>query len=150
MQVNEESSHIVVLRRGQFYWFDVLDSENRPLLTEREILRNLQAIVADADRTHITDVAKSAIGVLTTENRKIWSNLREMIKCSRQNAGCLEVVDGALFVVCLDDAAPENLAQLCDNFLCGTYDLRNGVQVGTVTNRWYDKVRWRSLYCKTK
>ena len=43
--------------------------------------------------------------------------------------------------VCLDDAAPENLAQLCDNFLCGTYDLKNGIQVGTCTNRWYDKVR---------
>ncbi|KAL5514087.1 hypothetical protein ACEPAG_2848 [Sanghuangporus baumii] len=141
MQVHEQSSHIVVLRRGQFYWFDVLDGENRPLLTEREILRNLQAIVADADRTHITDVAKSAIGVLTTENRKIWSSLREMIKCSRQNAGCLEVVDGALFVVCLDDASPLDLAQLCDNFLCGTYDLRNGVQVGTCTNRWYDKLQ---------
>jgi carnitine O-acetyltransferase len=58
-------------------------------------------------------------------------------------------------VVCLDDAAPgrdgvgaltqsgakgEDLAALCSNFLCGTYDLREGVQVGTCTNRWYDKV----------
>ncbi|EJD00440.1 acyltransferase ChoActase/COT/CPT [Fomitiporia mediterranea MF3/22] len=141
MLVNEESSHIVVLRRGQFYWFDVLDGENRPLLTEREILRNLQAIVDDADRTHVTDVAKSAIGVCSTENRKIWSGLRELIQGQKQNAGCLEVVDGALFVVCLDDASPADLAQLCDNFLCGTYDLRNGVQVGTCTNRWYDKLQ---------
>lgn len=140
MEVSHESSHIVVLRRGQHYWFDVLDGENRPLLTEREILRNLQAIIADADRTHIHDVAKSAIGVCSTENRKIWSSLRELIKGDRQNAACLEVVDGALFIVCLDDASPADLAQLCDNFLCGTYDLRNGVQVGTCTNRWYDKV----------
>ena len=141
MLIHKESSHIVVLRRGQFYWFDVLDGENRPLLTEREIMRNLQAIVADADHTPITEFAKSAIGSLTTENRKIWSGLRERLNADRQNAGCLEVVDGALFVVCLDDAAPADLAQLCDNFLCGTYDLRNGVQVGTCTNRWYDKVR---------
>jgi carnitine O-acetyltransferase len=31
-------------------WFDVLDDKNRLLLSEREILRNLQAIVADADK----------------------------------------------------------------------------------------------------
>ena len=37
-------------------WFDVLDQENRPVLTEREILRNLQAIVADADQLPVHDV----------------------------------------------------------------------------------------------
>ena len=78
--------------------------------------------------------------MLSTENRKIWSHLRKALVRDRNNATCLEVVDNALFVVCLDDAAPENLAQLCDNFLCGTYDLKNGTQVGTCTNRWYDKV----------
>lgn len=42
--------------------------------------------------------------------------------------------------MCLDDAAPDNIAELCANFLCGTYSLTNGAQVGTCTNRWYDKV----------
>ena len=37
-------------------WFDVLDAENRPVLTEREILRNLQAIVSDADKMPIHEV----------------------------------------------------------------------------------------------
>ena len=37
-------------------WFDVLDGENRPILTEREILRNLQAIVTDANDTPLSDV----------------------------------------------------------------------------------------------
>jgi carnitine O-acetyltransferase len=50
-------------------------------------------------------------------------------------------VDNALFIVCLDDATPENLAELCGNFLCGTYGLENGVQIGTCTNRWYDKLQ---------
>lgn len=148
MHSNQESRHIAVLRRGQFYWFDVLDPSNRPVLTEREILRNLQAIVTDADRTPVTEVARSAVGVLSTENRKTWSELREVLKRDRHNAGCLEVIDDALFVICLDDAAPENLAELCSNFLCGTYGLRGGVQVGTCTNRWYDKVResWLVFY----
>ena len=37
-------------------WFDVLDMDNRPVLTEREILRNLQAIVNDADKLPIHEV----------------------------------------------------------------------------------------------
>ncbi|KAF9009662.1 acyltransferase ChoActase/COT/CPT [Cyathus striatus] len=127
MKVNAESRHIVVLRRGQFYWFDVLDDSDLPVLTEREVLRNLQAIIADADKTDRSEVARSAIGVLSTENRKIWSSLRHLLKADKNNASCLEIVDNALFVVCLDDAAPG--------------DLEGGQQVGTCTNRWYDKLQ---------
>ncbi|THH28350.1 hypothetical protein EUX98_g5849 [Antrodiella citrinella] len=141
MEVHGESRHIVVLRRGQFYWFDVLDMDNRPVLTEREVLRNLQAIINDADKLPIHEVARNAIGVLSTENRKIWSSLRKALSKNRNNESCLEVVDNALFVVCLDDAHPDNLAELCNDFLCGTYHLKNGVQVGTCTNRWYDKLQ---------
>ena len=60
---------------------------------------------------------------------------------NRNNESCLEVIDNALFVVCLDDAHPDSLAELCNNFLCGTYNLKNGVQIGTCTNRWYDKLQ---------
>ncbi|KII91956.1 hypothetical protein PLICRDRAFT_38814 [Plicaturopsis crispa FD-325 SS-3] len=141
MQVNTEGRHVVVIRRGQFYWFDVLDDEQRPLLTERETLRNLQAIVKDADKTPTTEVARGAIGVLSTENRKTWSSLRATLSKDKNNAACLQIIDDALFIVCLDDAAPTNLAELCSNFLCGTYGLQNGVQVGTCTNRWYDKLQ---------
>jgi len=141
MQTKPEAQHIVVIRRGQFYWFDALDDENRPLLTEREILRNLQAIVQDADKTPVMEVARNAIGVLSTENRKTWSSLRTSLSKDRHNASCLQIVDDALFIVCLDDTTPTNLADLCSNFLCGTYDLQAGVQVGTCTNRWYDKLQ---------
>ncbi|KAF6758607.1 carnitine acetyl transferase [Ephemerocybe angulata] len=141
MAGHPESRHIVVLRRGQFYWFDVLDDENRPLLTEREVLRNLTAVVADADKEDPSKAARNSIGVLTTENRKTWSSLRDILTGDRNNKACLEIVDKALFIVCLDDTAPENLADLCSNFLCGTYRLQGGEQVGTCTNRWYDKLQ---------
>jgi carnitine O-acetyltransferase len=143
MEVNSESRHIVVLRRGQFYWFDVLDSENRPLLTEQEMVRNLQSIVDDASTMTLKDVAQKAIGVLSTENRKAWSKLRGTIAGDKHNTSCLELVDRALFIVCLDDGPPmkDNLPELCSNFLCGTYGLEGGVQVGTCINRWYDKLQ---------
>lgn len=89
----------------------------------------------------VIQVARNSIGVLSTENRKVWSSLRKSLTKNRNNESCLEVVDNALFVVCLDDAHPDNLAELCNNFLCGTYNLKNGVQIGTCTNRWYDKLQ---------
>ncbi|KIY44626.1 acyltransferase ChoActase/COT/CPT [Fistulina hepatica ATCC 64428] len=142
MQVDSESRHIVVLRRGQFYWFDVLDENNCPLLNQRELLRNLQAIVRDADQIDATQAFKMAIGVLTTENRKTWSRLRGMLKTTTpHNRSSLQIVDGALFVMCLDDAAEASFDDLCSNFLCGTYKLSGDAQVGTCINRWYDKLQ---------
>lgn len=114
---------------------------HRPVLTERDILRNLQAIISDADTTPPSEVAKGAVGVLTTENRKHWAALRRTLQSTKKNAESLDVIDHALFIVCLDDASPEDVAQLCENFLCGTYQLTGGVQTGSSVNRWYDKVR---------
>ncbi|ORX36165.1 acyltransferase ChoActase/COT/CPT [Kockovaella imperatae] len=142
MEVHDDSRHIVVIRRGQFYWFDCLDSHYRPLQSDKEIFNNLEAIVRDADKTPVLQVAQNAMGLLTTESRKVWSHLREeLIKSNKNNANCLSVVESALFIVCLDDDGPEDLAELCGNFLCGGYKLDGGVQVGTCTNRWYDKLQ---------
>jgi carnitine O-acetyltransferase len=122
-------------------WFDVLDNQDRPILNDKEIFTNLKAIVKDADTTPAHAVAASALGILTTESRKIWSHLRtELQKSNRNNANSLAVVESALFVVCLDDYEPEDVGDICGNFLCGSYRLEGGVQVGTCTNRWYDKV----------
>jgi len=105
-------------------------------LSDRELLSNLEAIVRDADKTPVLQVAQNALGILTTESRKIWSHLRqELMKSNKNNANCLSVVESALFVVCLDDAGPEDLAELCGNFLCGGYKLEGGVQVGTCKPR---------------
>jgi carnitine O-acetyltransferase len=93
-------------------------------------------------------VARNAVGVLSTENRKIWSAHRESLSKNKGNASCLRTIDNALFIVCLDDAAPDNLAELCNNYLCGTYNLQSGVQIGTCTNRWYDKVKAHSNILK--
>ncbi|SCV67108.1 BQ2448_5754 [Microbotryum intermedium] len=141
MQVDPESRHIVVMARGQFYWFDVLDSKNRPCLTERALLSNLTAIVSDAARTPRDQVAQSALGVLSTERRAIWAGHRERLMSDQGNSMCLDVLDKALFVVCLDDANPGTASEIATNMLCGTYKLEKGVQVGTCTNRYYDKLQ---------
>ncbi|GAA5863841.1 hypothetical protein JCM8547_006081 [Rhodosporidiobolus lusitaniae] len=141
MQVDPGARHVAVVCRGQFYWFDVLDSQHRPALTERALLANLTAILADATRTPPNQVAQSALGVFSTERRQTWAQHRSTLMKHEGNALCLEKLDKALFVVCLDDVSPGNMSEMCENMLCGTYKLDQGVQVGTCTNRWYDKLQ---------
>ncbi len=140
---DSDSQHIVVLCHGQFYWFDVLDQNSDIIMTEKDLAINLQTIVSDAQQTPIQDAAKGAIGVLSTETRKIWSGLRDILTRDEgsNNAESLSIVDSALFIICLDYAEPSTPAELAQNMLCGTSSIERGVQIGTCTNRWYDKLQ---------
>ena len=58
------------------------------------------------------------------------------------NAEALQLIDSALFVLCLDDDAPPTPAAVARTMLHGTYAMNgDGVQVGSLTNRWYDKMQ---------
>ncbi|KAI1497027.1 choline/Carnitine O-acyltransferase [Biscogniauxia marginata] len=148
IEQDPESKHIVVLCHGQFYWFDVLDDNSDLIMTEKDISINLQTIIDDAAQTPIQEAAKGALGILSTENRKIWSGLRDILTKEEgsNNADCLGIVDSALFMLCLDYTEPDTAAALCQNMLCGTNDVVKGVQIGTCINRWYDKLQ--IIVCK--
>ncbi|KAI8987359.1 acyltransferase ChoActase/COT/CPT [Mycotypha africana] len=137
----DESRHIVVLAHSQFYHFEVFDESGDFVLTEKEIAANLRAILRDANETPAAEVAKNAVGVLTTENRRNWARLRKQLKSDPVNRANLKVIDSALFMVCLDHVKPTSSEELSNNMLCGTYNLEGGMQVGTCTNRWYDKLQ---------
>lgn len=143
-----DSKHVVVMCHGQFYWFDVLDDNSDCIMTEKDLAINLQTIVDDAANTPIQEAAKGALGVLSTENRKVWSGLRDLMTSEEgsNNADCLGIVDSALFIICLDYTEPSSSADLCQNMLCGTSKIERGVQIGTCTNRWYDKLQL--IICK--
>ncbi|CDK27648.1 unnamed protein product [Kuraishia capsulata CBS 1993] len=141
LQTDSFSRHIVVLSRSQFYWFDVLDGDDDLIMTETDIRLNFKSILEDAESAPITEIARSSFGVLTTENRKLWAGLRERLGDDKANDEILKIIDGALFVVCLDNVEVENLKDLAKNCLCGLSVLEKGVQVGTCTNRWYDKLQ---------
>lgn len=149
-QIAQDSGakHIVVLCKGQMYWFDVLDDNADLVMSEKDMAINLQVVVDDAEDVPIHEAAKGALGVLSTENRKIWSGLRDVLNRDEDsnNAECLNTVDSALFVLCLDYVEPATSAALCGNMLCGTSEVVKGVQVGTCTNRWYDKLQ--IIVCK--
>ena len=146
MQSDQSSKHIVVLCHSQFYWFDVLDDNSDIIITEKDLQQNLQGIVDDAQMTPIQVAAKSAVGVLSTENRHVWANVREILMGDETNAACLRLVDTALFVLCLDSSTPQTPGMLNMNMLCGTNKIEKGVQIGTCTNRFYDKLQ--IIVCK--
>ncbi|CCG22850.1 Ctn1 predicted carnitine acetyl transferase [Candida orthopsilosis Co 90-125] len=142
MQTDPDSNHIVVMSKSQFYWFDVLDSQNNIILSESELNVNFSSIIHDSLSTANTDVAKSSFGVLTTENRKLWANVRNnLIATNKVNKEVLSIIDSALFIVCLDDIELEDLSELAQNMLGGLSILDKGIQVGTCTNRWFDKLQ---------
>lgn len=148
IEQDPHSKHIVVMAHGQFYWFDALDDNSDVIMTEKDISINLQTIVDDASLTPIQEAAKGALGVLSTENRKVWSGLRDILTRDEgsNNADCLGIIDSALFILCLDYTEPATAAELCQNMLCGTSEIEKGVQIGTCTNRWYDKLQ--IIVCK--
>lgn len=148
IEQDPSSKHMVVMCHGQLYWFDVLDDNSDVIMSERDISLNLQTIIDDAQQIPIQEAAKGAVGVLSTENRKVWSGLRDVLmrEPASNNADSLNIVDSALFVLCLDYTEPPNVAALCQNMLCGTSLVEKGVQIGTCTNRWYDKLQ--IIVCK--
>lgn len=141
MQSDVNSTHIIVLSKSQFYWFDVLDHEANLVLSELELMVNFTSIVRDSLNTSPIDIAKSSFGVLTTENRRTWLGVRAAIQLNATNQEILQIIDTALFVLCLDDIECEDLSILSKNMLCGLSVLDKGIQVGTCTNRWYDKLQ---------
>ncbi|GMF51250.1 unnamed protein product [[Candida] boidinii] len=92
--------------------------------------------------TKLNDMAKSSFGILTTENRRIWATLRSKLQHDEINSEILRIIDTALFAVVLDHVeVKDSLKDMAKNFLCGTSEFEKGVQIGTCTNRWYDKLQ---------
>jgi carnitine O-acetyltransferase len=121
----DESKHVVVIRKNQFYWFDVYH-EDGTALSATDLKRQLGEVLELSD--HATDLYPP-LGVLTTENRDTWAEIRrKLIDTDGVNRDSLAIIEKALFVVCLDEGNPKNL------------DEHAGVmQHGDGRNRWFDK-----------
>lgn len=159
LQTDTTSHHVIVMYKSQFYWFDVLDVNNVPIFsTPEELEWNLYSIIMDNEKKsnelEMDNTTNVPFGLLTTENRRVWANVRDYVFHSADSANWknLKIIDSALFVICLDDVSfgkgQEN--ELVKSLLCGTsqidLDSANaarplGVQRGTCSNRWYDKLQ---------
>ncbi len=115
-----ENKHILVIRKNQF--FKVMHEVDGQQLNTSELEQQFKGIYQKAEKA-------PAVGVLTTENRDVWTDAREvLLKAHSSNAAALKTIEAASFVVCLDDASPVTLEERARQYLHG-----DGC------NRWFDK-----------
>ncbi|KAM4549279.1 carnitine O-palmitoyltransferase 2, mitochondrial [Odontesthes bonariensis] len=118
---DEKSRHLLVMRKGNMYVFDVVDRDGN-MVAPVEIYSHLEYILSDP-----TPAPAFPLGVLTSENRDVWAGLRDQLLAAG-NAEHLQMVDSALFCLCLDDESMRDHIHISHNMLHG-----DGC------NRWYDK-----------
>ncbi|KAL4660088.1 carnitine O-palmitoyltransferase 2, mitochondrial [Arapaima gigas] len=118
---DETGRHLLVMRKGNMYVFDVLDHDGN-MVNPAEILAHLQYILSDT-----VPPPDYPLGFLTTENRDVWASLRDKL-VDMGNSEALTLVDSALFCLCLDDEPMRDHIHTSHNMLHG-----DGC------NRWFDK-----------
>ncbi|XP_012277606.1 carnitine O-palmitoyltransferase 2, mitochondrial [Orussus abietinus] len=119
---DQSARHIVVMRKGHFYTFDVLD-HNGCIHTPLDIASNLKFILEDTRPEN-----QCPLGTLTTSERDQWAmNRYHLTEIGNQDI--LRKIDSAVFLLCLDDEViGKDYNKMFRLFLHG-----NGI------NRWFDK-----------
>ncbi|MFG2141321.1 choline/carnitine O-acyltransferase [Streptomyces sp. NPDC048650] len=117
--------HIVVFFRGGMFRMDVLGPHGVPHSLD-DLEAGLRAVTKAGAEPAGPD---TSVGHLTTMARAEWAAARESLRaCHPGNADALETVETALFCVCLEDFAPADTQDACDQLLYGDRG-----------NRWFDK-----------
>jgi len=116
--------HVLVFSRGHACALDVLAPDGAPYAVD-EIEAGLRAVLA---QTASEAPPGTSVGHLTTLAREDWARSRQaLLDAAPDNRAALDVVETALFAVCLDDAVPADTHAACDLLLHGNS-----------ANRWFD------------
>ncbi|XP_044741579.1 carnitine O-palmitoyltransferase 2, mitochondrial [Chrysoperla carnea] len=116
------AKHILVMRNGHFYIFDVLNSLGE-ILPPEDILAKIKNVLDDPRPPN-----PLPLGILTTENRNVWATARHLL-LKLGNEKTLRLIDSALFNLVLDD----------DQILNDNVKLVRHFLHGNGKNRWFDK-----------
>ncbi|GAB2803772.1 choline/carnitine O-acyltransferase [Streptomyces daliensis] len=126
-----EARHIVVFFRGRMFRLDVLGADGVPHSLD-DLTAGLRAVTEAGTGTEAGKDAGGAdapVGHLTTMARAEWAAARaSLLACHPRNADALEDIETALFCLCLEDFAPADVQEACDELLYGDRG-----------NRWFDK-----------
>jgi carnitine O-acetyltransferase len=117
--------HIIVFHRGNMFRMQVFGPGGRPHSVD-DLIAGLHAVV----KAGVTRAAPdSSVGHLTTKARAEWAASRQaLLACHPANADALDLIETALFCLCLDDVVPATAVEACDQLLHGDS-----------ANRWFDK-----------
>ncbi len=116
--------HIVVFFRGAMFRLEVLGPDGAP-----HSLEDLEAGLCAVMKAGGEPDADTSAGHFTTMARAEWAATREsLITGHPVNAAALDDIETALFCVALEDFAPADIQEACDELLYGDRG-----------NRWFDK-----------
>ncbi len=116
-----ERENVVVIYRNAFYSLQPLKEDK--IAPVRQIEQQINWILEN------TSFDQPGLGALTAMKRASWAVVREgILALDPENARCLDLLDSAAFVVCLDETAPTNIEAGSQNALHGDGK-----------NRWFDK-----------
>ncbi|HEX2312295.1 MAG TPA: choline/carnitine O-acyltransferase [Thermomonospora sp.] len=120
-----QARHILVFYRGNMFRMDVIGPDGRP-----HTLDDLQTGLRDIMKAGATRAERdTSVGHLTTKARAEWAESRQaLLALDPANADALDTVETALFCICLEDFAPRDDLEACDQLLHGDSG-----------NRWFDK-----------
>lgn len=118
---SEFARHLLVMRNGHFYVFDVLDPFGN-ILHPSEIQAHLTQIIHDADL-----LPPFGLSYMTTEDRNTWATVRQLL-VQKGNEENLKKIDSAVFCLCLDSTTLQDEIEMSHVMLHG-YGF----------NRWFDK-----------
>ncbi|WP_280486337.1 choline/carnitine O-acyltransferase [Nocardia farcinica] len=121
---HSQERHIVVFHRGNAFRLDVLGPGGVPYSLD-DLADGLRAVLKAGAKAAPTD---TAVGHLTTEARADWAADRAALRAEPANVAALDTIETALFCLCLEDVAPRDQLDACDQLLHGDSG-----------NRWFDK-----------
>ncbi|MEN8655429.1 choline/carnitine O-acyltransferase [Streptomyces sp. 21So2-11] len=117
--------HIVVFFRGGMFRLDALGPDGVPHSLD-DLRAGLHAVMKAGAEPPAPD---TSVGHLTTMARAQWAATRDTLRArDPRNAQALDDIETALFCVCLEDFAPADTQDTCDQLLYGDRG-----------NRWFDK-----------
>ncbi|MGV9673662.1 choline/carnitine O-acyltransferase [Nocardia sp. NPDC003482] len=119
-----QARHILVFFQGNMFRMDVIGPTGVPHAPS-DIADGLRQVLKAGARRAPVDTSP---GHLTTLARAHWAGVRAELLADPTNAAALEIIETALFCVCLEDLAPRDELHACDQLLHGDSG-----------NRWFDK-----------
>jgi len=138
---DQSANHVIVLCKGRFYTLDVLQQSGtgtRHVRDVHEILRDINLIIADAEKLGATKVP---IAALSNTDRDTWTaNRAKLLELGNDYA--LSLIDEAMFCLTLDDFEDKlDYSNDNTNQLAGHDDCQMIGQLlwGPSQNRWVDK-----------
>jgi carnitine O-acetyltransferase len=118
-----DSRHLVVIRNGRLYAFDAVDLTG-VRMSVAGLAQQFNQMIAMAD----AEPPGEPVPLLTSMERPRWAEARANLATNPTNAATLDVIDRAIFIVCLDNNAPEILDEIARQSLHGEFG-----------GRWFDK-----------